>query len=60
MIPVKFASSKHTNVILAGDPKQLGPIVHSTVAARLGMEVSWLERLMSLDIYDHSSQSGIT
>ena len=32
-------------VVLAGDPRQLGPILRSTVAARHGLSLSLLERL---------------
>uniref|UniRef100_A0A8C5D689 RNA helicase n=1 Tax=Gouania willdenowi TaxID=441366 RepID=A0A8C5D689_GOUWI len=35
-------------VVLAGDPNQLGPIVRSHLAKKNGMEVSLLERLMKL------------
>uniref|UniRef100_A0A671WYN2 RNA helicase n=1 Tax=Sparus aurata TaxID=8175 RepID=A0A671WYN2_SPAAU len=34
-------------VVLAGDPKQLGPIVRSSLAKEYGMGVSLLERLMN-------------
>lgn len=60
MIALRFAVNSKTNVILAGDPKQLGPIIHSTVAARLGLGLSLLERLMALDIYKDPSRSGVT
>lgn len=34
-------------VILAGDPMQLGPIIHSSLALKYGFGVSMLERLMT-------------
>ncbi|XP_035761375.1 putative helicase mov-10-B.2 isoform X5 [Neolamprologus brichardi] len=34
-------------VVLAGDPKQLGPILRSPFALKYGMDVSLLERLMN-------------
>ncbi|KAF9520564.1 hypothetical protein BS47DRAFT_1387180 [Hydnum rufescens UP504] len=37
----------HTNVVLAGDPKQLGPIVRSQYARKLGLHVSYLQRLIA-------------
>lgn len=40
-----------TRVILAGDPKQLGPIVHSRIAAASGLGLSWMERLLSREPY---------
>ena len=36
-----------TRVVLAGDPRQLGPIVHSRTAAAAGLRLSWMERLLS-------------
>jgi helicase MOV-10 len=41
-----------TNVILSGDHKQLGPIIRSSVARELGLEKSYLERLMENELYD--------
>eukprot|EP00038_Savillea_parva_P026359 m.53449 g.53449 ORF g.53449 m.53449 type:complete len:1222 (-) comp7460_c0_seq1:1994-5659(-) len=42
----------HTGqVVLAGDPRQLGPIIHSTVAKRHGLETSLLERLTNRTVY---------
>ena len=37
---------------MAGDPKQLGPVLRSPVALKYGLQISLLERLMStMDIY---------
>lgn len=47
-----------TNVVLAGDPRQLGPIVRSAVARTFGLEKSLLERLMERDVYDESAASS--
>ncbi|KAF6041478.1 MOV10 [Bugula neritina] len=38
-------------LVLAGDPKQLGPIIRSTVAVQGGLGVSLLERLMNENLY---------
>ena len=38
-------------VVLAGDPFQLGPVLQSRVASSYGLEVSLLERLMSRPLY---------
>lgn len=38
-------------VILAGDPYQLGPILSSRVASERGMHLSMLERVMSRKAY---------
>ncbi|KAJ8901785.1 hypothetical protein NDN08_003991 [Rhodosorus marinus] len=34
-----------TQLVLAGDPKQLGPVVHSDLAVRYGLGVSYLDRI---------------
>jgi helicase MOV-10 len=47
-----------TNVILSGDPKQLGPIIRSSFARDLGLEVSYLERLMSMPAYNLNTSYG--
>ncbi|BGP49917.1 Helicase MOV-10 [Rhodotorula kratochvilovae] len=49
-VPMSLADDT-TSVILAGDPKQLGPVVHSSVAVRFGLNKSLLERLMELPDY---------
>lgn len=65
MLPIKSIADKSTNVVLAGDNKQLGPIVHSWIAASLGLKLSYLARLMQRDIYSLHPEttfggSGIT
>ena len=39
------------SIVLAGDPKQLGPTVRDPVAAKMGLGVSIQERLLSLPLY---------
>lgn len=40
------------NLILTGDPNQLGPKIQSSLATALGLEMSYLERIMlSCDLY---------
>lgn len=60
MIPIKMNAGLQTIVVLAGDPKQLGPVIRSPVARRLGLDVSYLDRLMSMDMYGTVSNRGIT
>ncbi|KAJ6572149.1 P-loop containing nucleoside triphosphate hydrolase protein [Mycena capillaripes] len=65
MLPIKSIADKFTNIVLAGDNKQLGPIVHSWIARSLGLQVSYLARVMQRDIYSLDPQtemggSGIT
>ena len=43
-------------VVMAGDPWQLGPIVRSTLADQHGLATSLLERLMDLPIYSRTSE----
>ena len=43
------------SLILAGDPKQLGPVVKQKDAERLGLGRSMLERLFELKIYKRNS-----
>ena len=59
-IAINTMADSSTNVILSGDPKQLGPIIRSTMAAKLGLEVSYVERLMQRKAYDVRECYGIT
>ena len=47
----------HGQLILAGDPKQLGPVLRSPVALKCGLQISLLERLM---MPSNSSNSSAT
>ena len=38
-------------VVMAGDPKQLGPVIRSVIAAKHGLTISLLERLMEMELY---------
>ncbi|KAF7348608.1 Rna helicase [Mycena venus] len=58
MIAIKTMADSKTNVILSGDPKQLGPIIRSAVARELGLETSYIERLMQREIYDEKKGYG--
>jgi len=59
MIAVKTMADNDTRVILSGDHKQLGPIIRSNVTRALGLETSYLERLMGRDGYDGAQNHGI-
>ncbi|EPQ53721.1 hypothetical protein GLOTRDRAFT_44808, partial [Gloeophyllum trabeum ATCC 11539] len=52
MVAITPLVDERTNIILAGDPRQLPPVITSRAAATLGK--SYLERIMNLDIYDES------
>ncbi|BGP41754.1 Helicase MOV-10 [Rhodotorula kratochvilovae] len=55
-VPISLAGPD-TRVVLAGDPKQLGPVVQSPFAERYGLGTSLLERFMSLPIYADGNDS---
>lgn len=38
-------------VVLVGDPKQLGPVIKSQIALAFGLNISLLERLTSRELY---------
>lgn len=59
MIAVKTMADNATRVILSGDHKQLGPIIRSSIARELGLEISYLERLMGRDGYEEVQNYGI-
>ena len=59
MIPILLFSNASTNVILAGDPRQLGPIIKSPITASL--RKSYLERLMRIEqVYGLDTRVGET
>ncbi|KFR11161.1 Putative helicase Mov10l1, partial [Opisthocomus hoazin] len=51
LIPVGLISEANGQIVLVGDPKQLGPVVKSKIALTFGLNVSLLERLTSREIY---------
>ena len=58
MIPIMTFSDSNTNIILAGDPNQLGPSIKSPTAAGSGLR-SYFERLMLMnDVYGLDTQVG--
>ncbi len=60
MIGIKTLSDNLTNIILSGDPKQLGPIIRSSIARQLGFSKSYLDRLIERDVYQQKLYSGVT
>ncbi|KAJ1310105.1 hypothetical protein OPQ81_006853 [Rhizoctonia solani] len=60
MISVKTLAGSATNIVLSGDPRQLGPIVRSPIALQLGLGLSYLERLMNTEMYNPSVMRGRT
>ncbi|XP_031573706.1 RNA helicase Mov10l1-like [Actinia tenebrosa] len=51
LIPMGLAAGGEGQIILAGDPHQLGPVLRSTLALEYGLNISLLERLMSRPLY---------
>jgi len=47
------------SIVLAGDPKQLGPTVRSPLAYRLGLGISLQDRLLRLPLYKQSRSFGV-
>ena len=45
-------AGSNTQLVMAGDPKQLGPVIRSSIATRHGLNTSLLERLMTMDMYN--------
>lgn len=46
MIPMTFVNKESGQIILAGDPMQLGPVVLSKCSSEYGMKISFLQRLL--------------
>ncbi|NXE79467.1 M10L1 helicase, partial [Cochlearius cochlearius] len=51
LIPIGLVSEANGQIILVGDPKQLGPVIKSKIALTFGLNISLLERLTSREIY---------
>lgn len=60
MIAIKTIADNETNLVISGDPRQLGPIIRSPVARELGLEKSYLERVMENPAYDEKRGHGLT
>ncbi|KAK1166718.1 RNA helicase Mov10l1-like [Acipenser oxyrinchus oxyrinchus] len=57
LIPLALVSEDDGQIVLAGDPMQLGPVVKSKLASAFGLGRSLLERLMSLPLYSRDEKS---
>ncbi|KAF8267997.1 P-loop containing nucleoside triphosphate hydrolase protein [Lactarius quietus] len=61
LIPISFFANENTNVILAGDPNQLGPVIKSSPASEAGLGKSFLQRLMPIsNVYGLATHAGKT
>jgi len=59
-VSIKTMGDNSTNIVLSGDPKQLGPIIRSGIARELGLEKSYIERLMASNVYDIHTGHGLS
>lgn len=48
----------HANIVLIGDPKQLGAVTKSKWSIQLGFKVSWFEHLFNSPLYQRSDRTG--
>ncbi|KAK7101774.1 RNA helicase Mov10l1-like [Littorina saxatilis] len=55
LIPAGLVAGADGQIVLAGDPKQLGPVLMSPFAKMYGLELSFLERLMERLPYQHDN-----
>ncbi|KAM6146847.1 RNA helicase Mov10l1 [Phoenicopterus ruber ruber] len=51
LIPIGLISEANGQIVLVGDPKQLGPVIKSKIALAFGLNMSLLERLTSREMY---------
>uniref|UniRef100_A0A8C8RZ08 RNA helicase Mov10l1 n=1 Tax=Pelusios castaneus TaxID=367368 RepID=A0A8C8RZ08_9SAUR len=57
LIPLGLISEVNGQIVLAGDPMQLGPVIKSRLAVAYGLNVSMLERLMSRSLYQRNEDA---
>ncbi|KAK9664322.1 hypothetical protein RND81_14G033300 [Saponaria officinalis] len=60
MVPISNLCQKDTVIVLAGDPKQLGPVIFSPDAKRYGLVKSYLERLFECELYSEGDEGYVT
>ncbi|GJP29827.1 hypothetical protein CLOM_g19923 [Closterium sp. NIES-68] len=58
IIPIACHATPHAVILLAGDHKQLGPVVRSLAARRYKLQCSYLERMANLGIYSPEDSEG--
>ncbi|KAG6517386.1 probable RNA helicase SDE3 [Zingiber officinale] len=59
MIPISNLSIKDTVIVLAGDPKQLGPVIYSRQAENYGLGKSFLDRLFEHKYYGGTDENYV-
>jgi len=56
--PIATLLGSDGQLVLAGDPRQLGPVIHDTRAQELGLATSLLERMMARPLYGRSDSGS--
>lgn len=60
LIPLSHLCRRETVVVLAGDPMQLGPVIHSRCAESFGLGKSYLVRLFECEFYNTGNENYVT
>ncbi|KAL8171139.1 hypothetical protein V2J09_022943 [Rumex salicifolius] len=60
MVPISNLCETDTVIVLAGDPMQLGPVIHSKEAESYGLGKSYLERLFESALYRSEDHNYVT
>ncbi|XP_061354494.1 probable RNA helicase SDE3 [Gastrolobium bilobum] len=60
MIAVSHLCRRETVLVLAGDPLQLGPVIHSKKADEYGSGKSYMERLFECELYASGDANYVT
>lgn len=60
LIPLSHLCRRETVVVLAGDPMQLGPVIHSRCAESYGLGKSYLARLFECEFYNTGNENYVT
>ncbi|OWF48746.1 RNA helicase Mov10l1-like [Mizuhopecten yessoensis] len=54
MISCGMVAGADGQIVLAGDPMQLGPVLRSKHSSKFGLELSFLERLINMPLYQRN------
>ena len=58
IIPLANILRSSGQFVMAGDPKQLGPVLRSPIALKYGLQISLLERLMNnAEVYKRNPET---
>lgn len=60
MVPISNLCLRETVIVLAGDPKQLGPVIYSKTAEDYGLGKSYMERLFECECYERGDENYVT